>query len=145
MIRTTRTPFLLAFGAAAVLLAGCGGADTAAATDDDPGQAAPGNAMCAPDMPDCVDVVTDDGMDDGSDTRPSDDTMREQAQSLLGTPEGELPADVRIGRRGDEHMMLTEDYVIGRMTVALEDDGTGTFVVTEITLELEDGPEVITN
>lgn len=132
MTRTTRTPLLLAIGAAAALLAGCAG-DTADATTD-PGQAAPGLGMCAPGVTDCEDVVMDD-------TRPSDDTLREQAQLLLGTAEVDVPADVRIGRRGDEHMMLTEDYVIGRMTVGLDDDGTGTFVVTEVILEMEEGPE----
>jgi hypothetical protein len=48
-----------------------------------------------------------------------------------------------VGRHGDEAMMLTEDYVIGRKTIATEDDGSGTFRVVEVTLELTDGPVVI--
>lgn len=72
-------------------------------------------------------------------TRPSDDTLREEAQRLLGTREHELADDVRIGRRGDEQMMLTEDHVVGRFTVELDDDGSGTYTVTSVTVELADG------
>lgn len=78
---------------------------------------------------------------DAAGTRPSDDTMRETAQSLLGTAEADLADDIRVGRRGGEQMALTEDYVIGRYTVELDDDGTGTFRVTAVTVEMEDGPE----
>ena len=55
--------------------------------------------------------------------------------------ESDLPADVRIGRRGEEVMALTEDYKLGRRTVQLDDtDGSG-FRVFSVTVELPDGPE----
>ncbi len=67
---------------------------------------------------------------------------RDEARALLGTPEDELGADVRVGRRGSESMMLTEDYVLGRMTVELDDAGAG-YRVTAVTVELPDGPETV--
>lgn len=128
--------------AVSVLATGCNPAVSA----DDAGEGpAPGTAMCAPGETDCVDVVADDGGDASGDaageTRMSDDSLRTEAQALLGTPEAELPAEVRIGRRGGEQMMLTEDYVVGRMTVELDDAGDGTWVVSVVTVELGDGPE----
>jgi hypothetical protein len=65
---------------------------------------------------------------------------RADARALLGTPEGELGDTVRVGRRGDEHMAVTDDYVVGRMTVEL-DERDGAFRVTSVTVELPDGPE----
>ena len=69
-------------------------------------------------------------------------TARDDAHALLGAPEGELGAEVRISRRGAETMMLTEDYVLGRMTVELDDAGDG-YRVTSVTVELPDGPETV--
>ena len=67
------------------------------------------------------------------------DLMQQEAQGLLGMNEGDLPEDVRIGRRGDEAFALTEDHVIGRRTVELDDtDGSG-FRVTVVHLEVPSG------
>lgn len=83
-------------------------------------------------------------------TAPSDtwdeaaaDAARARAEALLGTPEDDLPDDVRIGRRGDEDFALTMDLVPGRLTAELDDDGSGGagFVVTSVTLETPDGSE----
>ncbi len=79
------------------------------------------------------------GVDD-PDTEFPTDQARQEARGLLGVHEGDLPEDVRIGRRGDEHYALTEDYVLGRSTVHVDDDGSG-FRVTSVTVELPDGPE----
>jgi len=68
------------------------------------------------------------------------DLEREEARGLLGMHEEDLPDGVRISRRGDEEFALTEDYVIGRRTVQLDDDGSG-FRVMSVTIELPDGPE----
>ncbi|MEX2561792.1 MAG: hypothetical protein WD358_00915 [Nitriliruptoraceae bacterium] len=68
------------------------------------------------------------------------DLEREQARGLLGMHEEDLPDGVRISRRGDDDFALTEDYVIGRRTVQLDDDGSG-FRVMSVTIELPDGPE----
>jgi len=91
-----------------------------------------GNDRCLPEAVDCVDTV--------GGVEWSDDAAREQAQGLLGRGESDLDADVRIARRGAETMALTEDYVVGRITVELDDtDGSGERVVTA-TVELPDGP-----
>lgn len=96
----------------------------------------PGLGMCAPDVTDCEDVVVVDGGDEFP-----VEQARQETQGLLGRYEDDLAPDVRIGRRGDELMALTEDYVLGRMTVELEDtDGDG-FRVVAATVELPDGPE----
>lgn len=73
------------------------------------------------------------------------EAARERARDTLGVAEDELDPDVRIGRRGEEQYMLTEDYVLGRITVELDDDGSGTFVVTQALVELPDGPETFTS
>lgn len=121
--------------AAAVLLAGCGTANDASEAVD----ADPAGAMCAPDVPDCVDAPIRDG-----DTM-DDDQAQAEARALLGLGEADLPPHVRVGRRGGEHMMLTEDHVPGRMTVELDDDGTGHYIVSSVTLEVSDGVETFTD
>lgn len=121
---------------ASVLLAACGANAAADGNADEP-VAAPAAGMCAPDMPDCVDTVVDGDGSDASDV----DVARETAEGLLGLPEGDLAPDIRVSRRGDEHLMLTEDYQIGRMTVELDADADGVFRVTKVVLELEGGPE----
>jgi hypothetical protein len=69
------------------------------------------------------------------------DEAREEARGVLGMNESDLPDDVRIRRRGDEEFALTEDYVLGRVTVELDDtDGSG-YRVTSLVVELPDGPE----
>ncbi len=68
------------------------------------------------------------------------EAARQNAHGLLGRDEGDLPDDVRVSRRGPEHMDLTEDYRLGRSTVELDDDGDG-YRVTAVTVELPDGPE----
>jgi hypothetical protein len=99
-----------------------------------------GTAMCAPGATDCVDVAVDDE-GGAAGTRPSDDTLRDEAQALLGVNEDELADDVRVGRRGDEQMMLTEDYQVGRFTAELDEAEDGGFHVTVVTVELGDSPE----
>jgi len=132
-------------------------ADEGEATSDPAAGGGAAAGMCVEGVPDCVDTVVDpdgavsspadggsvDAPDDGGDEYPSE-AARERARQQLGKAEGELEPDIRIGRRGDEQMMLTEDYVLGRITVELDDDGTGTFVVTQATVELPDGPETFT-
>ncbi len=126
-----------------ILVAACGGAADATSAEPDQPTAPPVAGMCAQDHPDCVDTVVEDVDPDALD----EGAMIRDAQSLLGQSEAEVleqRADVRVGRHGDEEMMLTQDHVIGRMTIATEDDGTGTFRIVEVTLELTDGPLVLT-
>ena len=70
------------------------------------------------------------------------DQARDEAHGLLGLHEADLPSDVRIARKGAEQFPLTEDYVLGRLTVELDNDGDG-FRVTSVTVELPDGPETL--
>ena len=72
------------------------------------------------------------------------DSLLADAASILGTPEAGLDPAWRVGRRGDESFPLTEDFVVGRYTVELDDDGTGAFVVTAVTVELPGGAQTVT-
>jgi hypothetical protein len=133
-----------ALAALAFLLAACGGVADATSSEGDQPAASPSAGMCAQDQPDCVDTIVGD--EDVDRDAVDEGAMIHDAESLLGQSEVEVLeqwADVRVGRHGDEAMMLTEDYVIGRKTIATEDDGSGTFRVVEVTLELTDGPVVI--
>jgi len=71
------------------------------------------------------------------------DDARQEANALLGVSEAELSSEVRVARRGDEEFMLTQDYVLGRFTVELDDQGAG-FTVVKVTVELPNGPETFT-
>lgn len=71
------------------------------------------------------------------------ESLLENAGSYLGTPEPGLDPVWRIGRRGDESFALTEDFVVGRFTVELDDDGTGAFLVTAVTVELPGGAQTV--
>jgi hypothetical protein len=81
--------------------------------------------------------------EDGSETV-TVELLLENAASYLGTPEAGVDPAWRIGRRGDETYPLTEDFVIGRFTVELDDDGTGVFAITAVTVELPDGTRTVT-
>jgi hypothetical protein len=151
MSRRALLPALLL--ALTVLLSACGSeapaagaagddlaADTPTEAPADPGGAA---GICLEGTTDCVDTP---GL--GDDPMPLDETaveqLRRDAQALLGMDEAALGTDVyRIGRRGEEQFALTEDYVLGRITVEL-DEVEGAYVVTAATVELPDGPETFT-
>lgn len=152
MIRKTAAAAL----AVMALLTACGG--------DDDTAGAPGSETCLAGAEDCVDDPTTDGDTSTSappaagmclegatdcddtvepgDAPKSSDEYRADAQSLLGVAEMELPPmQIRISRKGQETYALTEDYAIGRMTVELDQDAEGDWVVTKVTVELEEGPE----
>lgn len=141
-MRTPTTAALLA--ALAIAIVGCGTgtpADAGAEAPVSDGGADPNAGMCAPEMPDCVDAdLGGDGAGDEFDS----ETERETARAMLGMAEDELAPDVRIGRRGDEQMALTEDYRLGRKSVELDADADGTFRVVSVVVELPDGPETFT-
>jgi hypothetical protein len=133
--------------------------ETGAEQGDDPQ-----TGMCVADVTDCVDAI--DAIDTTDNTGEATDTLgyrclpeavgcvdtpglepaaleeaRHVAQGLLGVAEDELPLDVRVSRRGDEQFAVTEDYVIGRSTVELDDtDGSG-YRVVFVALETPDGNE----
>jgi hypothetical protein len=106
--------------AAALLLAACGTGEVP--TPEPAGQ--PGDA------------AAQDGTD-GFDR----DAASAEAEALLGTPEEEIEEspDRRIVRRGDEEFIVTMDLRPGRQNLELNDDGTGTYVVTRIVVETPEG------
>lgn len=122
----TRPALLALFIAISLLLAACGDDTTA---DRDPDPIVPGDTG-----------TDDDGSEPGADDEFPTDSVREDARGVLGMYESDLPEEVRVRRRGDEQFMLTEDYVLGRLTVDLDDDGDG-YRVMSVTVELPDGPE----
>jgi len=166
--RSARAALLLGtllLGAAG--LAGCGDDDDVRTATGDPVEqdgvadeplVDPAAGACLEGTTDCMDTPMDPdeavsspadgggavGAPGAADEDFPSEAARERAREQLGRPEADLGPDIRIGRRGEEQMMLTEDYVLGRITVELDDDGSGTFVVTQATVELPDGPETFT-
>ena len=139
---------VLTFVLMLVVTVACGGQATTAGSDipapaDSP-VAGDGDtaSACMEGAPDCNDTPDTD-INTGDSMTPKQ--LRQTARALLGVAEDELPPDVRIGRRGAEQMMLTEDYRIGRMTVELDEGEGGVFRVTLVVLEMEDGPETFTD
>jgi hypothetical protein len=120
-----------------LVLAACATATGTSSASDDGGAPA---GMCPQDQPDCIDtpqLVDDEPVaidEDGV------EQLRRDARFYLGRLQDELNELVRVGRIGDEHMALTDDYVVGRITVEL-DDVDGGAIVTSATVELPDGPE----
>lgn len=151
-----RSRTLLSSLLAALLLTACGAAgdgDDFQAQPDEPvasdGSGGGAAGTCLEGTEDCVDA----GL--GGDGAAPDElpaaldpvAARAEAEALLGQIEEEVLAsggEVRLGRRGDEQFALTEDLRPGRMTIATEDDGTGTYRVVEVELELEQGTETFT-
>ena len=119
-----------------IALAACGDDDeTVNSNADAPSDGAAG--ACLEGSEDCDDTPsTSDGDDDAVDEH----ALIEEAKALVGTAEDDVADDVRIGRRGDESFALTDDYVIGRMTVELDPDDSDTMRVTKVVLELTEGP-----
>jgi hypothetical protein len=141
MTRTTSAVLV----AMAMLAAACGGADAAGSEPTTDGGPAAGT--CLEGTPDCVDTDLggsanapdgEEPIDEGAMIREATDLLGEREEAVLAARE-----DVRVGRRGSEQMMLTEDYVLGRKTIATEDDGTGTYRVVEVSIELTEGPHVV--
>ncbi len=136
---------LVALWFAALLLGGaCGTSGTNGEPEDEgapPTSDQSDGGICSPQVTEGCDPVPDDGGQ--GDVFPTEQ-VRQETQGLLGMYESDLPADVRVGRRGEEVMALTEDYKLGRRTVEMDDtDGTG-FRVFSVTVELPDGPEEFT-
>ena len=73
------------------------------------------------------------------------DEARERAEGYLGVAEDDIEEGgmVRIIRRGDEDYMVTMDLRPGRMNLELDDDGSGTYVVTRVMVETPDGDDLV--
>lgn len=98
--------------------------------------------ICAQDQTDCVDTPQLASDEPVAIDETGIKQLRRDAKYYLGRSRNELPEPIRIGRIGNEHFALTEDYRVGRITVELDDvDGNGTPIVTSATVELPDGPE----
>lgn len=118
-----RTRLLIAPLAACLLLTACGADDSAGAGEPEP-------------------APTDEVNEDADFDR---DQQEADARALLGLPEDEVEedTDTRIVRRGDEQFPVTMDLRPGRQNVELEDDGSGTFVVTRVIVEAPGDQESI--
>lgn len=109
------------------------------------GDGTDGEERCLPEATGCDDTPSEDGpTGDQYDSQ----SATTEAKALLGLSEAELGlddrSDVRIGRRGEEQMALTEDYQLGRMTVELDINDMDEWIVTAVTVELPDGPQTFT-
>lgn len=123
---------MLAAGLFAVVAASCGSDADGSEPDGSVSAADPATDACLAGDPECV-----DGEVSAAD-------IEDAARALLGAREDELPDDVRVARRGDEVFGLTEDYVVGRLTVEL-DDPAGDFVVSSVIAELPGGAAVFSS
>lgn len=72
-----------------------------------------------------------------------------QARSFLGVSEDEVDAAiadtvmVRIMRRGDEQFAGTMDLRPGRLNLELDPDEDGTYRVSRVVIETEDGSDLV--
>jgi hypothetical protein len=124
-----RIPLLLV--AVGLLLSACGGgpADVAGTPPgDEPAPEAP-----EPGEGEAIDPAVDR------------EAAEAAARALLGRSEDEIDEgpDTRILRRGDEELMGTMDLRPGRRNLELDDDGTGTYVVTRVVVEVADGEPLV--
>lgn len=140
-------PHLLTAAALAVGLTACGfGVEADSASGGDEPVDAP------------ADDTTDDQDDDMSDetSTPADEDVQHDgsvsqaeaevvANAYLGLTEAEAEQQAqvddrpyRVGARDGEQFMLTEDYVVGRITVTITDG-----VVTAATVEATDSPVTV--
>lgn len=112
---------------ATLLLAACGGGDPAPTTTPD---------AADPQVP---------GDEQGFD----EELSPAQARSFLGVSEDDVEvatADtvmVRILRRGDEQFAGTMDLRPGRLNLELDPDEDGTFRVSRVVVETEDGADLV--
>jgi hypothetical protein len=120
-----RRPLLTTCTVAALLLTACG---TTEVTGPEPAG-----------RPD--DAAEQDGAEQDGAEDFDRETARAEAEALLGTPEDDIEEtpDRRIVRRGDEEFIVTMDLRPGRQNLELDDDGTGTHVVTRIVVETPEG------
>ena len=125
---------LVAGSVLALLLLGCGGTLEPSASPDPAEEQEAREAPAAPEAPEETDDPFADFDRDGS---------RELAESYLDVPEDEIAESgmVRVVRRGDEDFMVTMDLRPGRLNLELDDDGSGTYVVTRVKVETPDGQD----
>jgi hypothetical protein len=121
---------ILASASILLLIVACGGED-----DTLPDEATPdaGGGTDAPDE--------GDPAEGGFDA----DEREAAARELLGVAEDELEEgpDARVVRRGEEQLPGTMDLRPGRLNLELDDDGSGTYVVTRVVIEVPDGESIV--
>lgn len=136
-------PRILTATAVAVALTACGGgdADTTAGGDD---ATAPATEDETSDESDETSMPADD------DVQPTGEVTQGEAEAVgtaylgLTVEEAQAQAEVdgrqfRVGEEDGEAYMLTEDYVLGRVTATVT-DGT----ITQVVVEATDGPVTVT-
>ena len=138
----SRLPALLLVGALVAGTAACGG--TSDPVDDPLGEGGAADEQPVSDAED-DDMADDTSMPADEDVQPDGSVSRAEAEAVatayvgLTEEEAEEQARVddrpyRVGARDGEQFMLTEDYVVGRITVTITDG-----VVTAATVESSDG------
>ena len=123
---------------AVAALTACGDDDETVNSNADAPASDDAAGACLEGSTDCDDTPSTSAGDD--DDAIDEHAAIEEAKALIGMAEDELDPGVRVSRRGDEQYAVTEDYVIGRMTVELDPDDDGTMRVTKVVLELTEGP-----
>jgi hypothetical protein len=133
---------LTAASLTALLLLGCGGLDQPGGspepTEEGTSQEDADEAQ-APEAPEEPEAGDDPFADFDR------DEARQQAESHLGLAEDDIEESsmVRVVRRGDEDYMVTMDLRPGRLNLELDDDGSGTYVVTRVVVETPDGEDLV--
>lgn len=106
-----------------------------------------GLVACGDDAPSQAPTETESPDGDGQAESLTDEEGHERIAHFLGVSEerameiaNENHWTLRVGRRGEETFMLTEDHVIGRITVELDsEDGGDTWRVTAAKVEVDSG------
>lgn len=134
-------PLLVAVVLALVAVA-CGGTDDGAPDLGAPQE--PGADDGSPGDDDADADPDGEAGDGGAGPGDVDEDAVAAARELLGLPEDEVveDAETRIMRRGDEQLAGTMDLRPGRRNLEL-DEVDGTYVVTRVTIETEDGEDIV--
>lgn len=142
-------PRVLLAAAVASTLAACGmGVESSSQTGGDQPASAPADDTTDDDTTD-DDMTDDTSMPADEDAEPSGEVTEAEAEAVanayLGLTEEEAQAQAevdgrpfRVGARDGEQLMLTEDYVLGRVTASINDG-----VITAVTVESTDGPVTV--
>lgn len=99
----------------------------------DEGAESPNDESAAPEAP----APPPDDLEEDFDRQ----AARANAQALIGLPEDAIEESTmrRIVRRGDEHFAVTMDLRPGRQNLELDNDSSGTYIVTKVIIETMDG------
>jgi hypothetical protein len=124
---------VLVLGSIVLLVVACGG-ESGTLPDE-----------VSPDAGGGTDAPDEDAAEGGADAGFDAAEREAAARELLGMAEDEVEEgpDARVVRRGEEELPGTMDLRPGRLNVELDDDGSGTYVVTRVVIEVPDGEPIV--